>query len=679
MTRTSTTWLAAGTLLAAGLTPGALAAQTTPNSAENFSLLYPARAKTFVKASADPREMPLRPYFGNDDGFTGTNGCASYTVGGAKGYAALAHVKGRSGFMGLFFRNFWSGLYGLPIQEIESNRAQIEVDGQVVHELTLPDFFRSESYPSGQVAPFAGPFTASRAGGHLTHTPIVWNDEFVVRVFDNSFRNAARLHSVAGTTVGVDTPLPLPDAADWDQIAQLAGSWPHATARNPQTQAWTLAPTGGTGTLSLTGPSTILELTCTVDTPKAWNDLRARFVWDQAATPAVDVPLRFLGGRVRPPHSAPVQSLFFHSAGDLTATCYFPMHFAQDAQLEFINDGPVPVDLSVTWSLRDGPHPGDWGYFTAYFHEGVTTTGQPFLGPQINDARGMLRFIGLETTLDTSGRIPFMFNQHFEGDLCVRVDGNRGDAHTYTATETSIGKWGWYGAPVDVPFSSDGSFQTGVTVAALPGVLESNRYMGSTLVFDPINFASGFELALEHGVQNTSNAEYRLFTVFYLQPGAARTTIMELDVGNRSEEILAQVEFNSAPRYQLKSGFFRDVFFGTPPLTSYVRQVSGFYRFEVAAGTTGLDRGVCLGFRLDRGGAESFTQADVLIDGQQAGLLHAATSNQFYRWREGGDLEVELPRALTDGKTTFTVEIRPRQGGDPLRIGHIFVYRYQDE
>ena len=59
------------------------------------------------------------------------------------------------------------------------------------------------------------------------------------------------------------------------------------------------------------------------------------------------------------------------------------------------------------------------------------------------------------------------------------------------------------------------------------------------------------------------------------------------------------------------------------------------------------------------------------------GLLHSFTSNRQFRWKEGGELEVELPRSLTDGKKLFQVEVRPRPGSKPLQIARIDVYGYR--
>ena len=59
-----------------------------------------------------------------------------------------------------------------------------------------------------------------------------------------------------------------------------------------------------------------------------------------------------------------------------------------------------------------------------------------------------------------------------------------------------------------------------------------------------------------------------------------------------------------------------------------------------------------------------------------AGLMHSYSSNALNRWKEGGELEVELPRSLTDGKSRFTVEVRPVAGTAPLRIGQVTVHGY---
>ena len=75
-------------------------------------------------------------------------------------------------------------------------------------------------------------------------------------------------------------------------------------------------------------------------------------------------------------------------------------------------------------------------------------------------------------------------------------------------------------------------------------------------------------------------------------------------------------------------------------------------------------------------GFGGIAQARMFVNGNYAGLLHSWTSNALNRWKEGGELEVELPRSLTDGLTQFTVEVRHEPGTLPVRVGAIRVYRY---
>ena len=69
-------------------------------------------------------------------------------------------------------------------------------------------------------------------------------------------------------------------------------------------------------------------------------------------------------------------------------------------------------------------------------------------------------------------------------------------------------------------------------------------------------------------------------------------------------------------------------------------------------------------------------QAEVFVDGVYAGLLHSFTHNVAFPWLEGGEVEVELPLAATNGKGSFVVELRPRAGTDPLNLARAWVYEY---
>jgi hypothetical protein len=649
-------------------------------AAQDFARLFPSRVKTFVKAGYDPDDRPSSAYSGNDDGFTGVNLCEAYrTTDQSAPLSVLAHFEGRPGVMGLFFRNFWSDSGGVPMVAGENNRTRFWIDGQLTYDLPLADCFRNQDDPRGQVAPFVGPFTAHRSGGHLTHAQLRWNDSFKLGLWDDGFHNAARFHRVAAILGTPEGEVPIADMSDWQRIAGLRGTWPHQAGRVPQTVSW-VVPANGSQTLQLNGPSTVLELTCSVGAAADWQGLYARFTWDNQATPAVDVPLRFLGGMIRPPYSAAVNGLLFANDGNRRLSTFWPMPFLASAHLSFVNRSTAPINLRVDYCKLDGPYPQPWGYFTVQYRSGVTGTGETFVGPSVAHARGTLRGLMLEDCVDNTGRIPNQQLTHLEGDLCLRINGNRGEDHSFDASETSIGRWGWYLSPADRPFASDSSFQTSMMLRYLSATaIEGCRLMGSIFAFDPVHFVDGIDIVLEHGVQNQSNAEYGLVAFLYVDPGAARRVIREIDIGDPASEAASTVQFTQWSSTSRTDSFFRDQFFGSGPVTDSVRHIRDFLRFRVVRP---LDAGptspIGIGFRLDRsvGATGGVCQAAVLVDGQPAGLLHSFTHSTLFPWKEGNECEVELPRSLTDGRASFTVEVRPRLGTDPLKVARVWVYEY---
>ncbi len=646
---------------------------------DGLARLFPSRAKTFVKASVDPDDSVFNPTQGNDDGFTGMNNCESYRTRTAAGeVAVLAHKAGRSGFMGCFFRNFWSDSTGLNIRHLERNRTQILIDRQVMFDMPLTDYFRSPSHSAGQIAPFSGPFTGGRSGGHLTHTPIAWENEFELRVHENAFANAGRFHKVCGTVNGPEERVQIPRIGDWEEVAGSRGAWPHATRRMAATSTHSIS-AGSSATVFLAGPATLLELTCRVGAPADWDHLTARFFWDNRQIPSVDVPLRVLGGMLKAPFQTSFQAMLFHNDGKQQITTYFPMPFRTRGKLMFVNTGSTKIQLDVTTSLARGSYPEPFGYFTASHQAGITQTGIPFQGPKFADTYGMLRGIMLESGMDTTGTIPGMDTFHLEGDLMVRINGNRGDDHVFAASETSIGKWGWYLSPADKPFVQDTSYHTGIIPVAANGVVSTRRLMGSTFIFDPILFSSGIDIRLEHGVQNLSNADYALTTFMYLDPGAARQRELEIDVGDVLSESLSKVQFDQHREYRTVGHFFRDAGFSSQPIVEDVRELRSFYRFTFVPQNDPLRVGKYgLGFRLfhPKISGGSLLHADIFVDGRDAGLLHVATSNFVSPMKEGGECEVEIPVQMTKGRASFTVEIRPRPGSAPVQLAKAWVYQY---
>ncbi|MBL8723101.1 MAG: DUF2961 domain-containing protein [Planctomycetes bacterium] len=652
---------------------------------ELFSTLFPSRVHTYVKASSDPDDRLAARSRGNDDGFSGVNHCEAYrTNDNGTPVSILADFAGRAGVLGLFFRNFWSDSGGQPMFPGENNRTRVWIDGAVAHDRPLEEFFRNPGDPRGQIPPFAGPFTGHRAGGHLTHAQLRWQDSFRLGLDDDPFANASRFHRVAATLASPEGELPVPDMLAWEWIAEHPGQWPHQSVRNATTTVLSVPGNGGRTALQLAGPQTLLELKFTVATRPDWTRLYLRCTWDNAARPQVEIPLRMLGVMPMPPYSFPMRSPLLENDGDRTITCWFPMHFARHARIELENRGPQATSVTMTYATKAGPHPGDWGYFTAVLNEGTTGTGEPFQGPRLTDCKGLLRFLMIEECVDSTGRIPDMHLSHLEGDLCIRINGNRGDDHTFDASETGIGRWGWYLTPADQPFCRDTSFNSSYQLRPIPNGVEARRVTGSTFLFDPVHFVDGIDIVLEHGMQNDSNADYQVLAFFYVQPGAARRQIAEIDIGNVSPsdprgEPAHGVQFTQWGTYTGYGNFFRDQFYGTPMVQDRVRHIRDFLRFQVRRTSDwAVNRPLSFGLRLDRFGGPGLglCQADVLVDGQPAGLLHIATHNQVFQWKEGGECEVDLPRALTDGKASVTVELRPRAGSDPLKVARVFVYEY---
>ena len=683
MTFSSTSWiavLAAFSISVCGFLPAQQLDAT--GVTDSFARLLPSRAKTFIKSSSDPDDRADGAFRGNDDGFTGRSGTEAYREGSVdRRFAVLADIQGRPGYVGCFFKNFWSGFAGTPRAAWEENFTDIDIDGVRAYERILTDFIRDRSDPMGQVPPFSGPFTASRSGASLTHTPLVFADSIKIRCEDDIFTNAARFHKVAGVLASPDDPLEVPDLFAWEQVEGLRGSWPHATPHAPERAVYKLAPWTTTRIEFRDGPGALLELRARVNDRAAWDSLQVRIYFDGQSKPAVDVPLRVLGGMLREPHAFAFDALLSGNDGAEEIWSYFPMPFVKQLEIELVNDAAVGHRVELTTSFGYGAYPEPWGYFTAFWNEGITQTHVPFIGPSLEGCEGVMRSIALESGFDFTGRIPPPVDtQHLEGDLCIRINGDRGDAHTFAASETSIGKWGWYLTPADQPFVSDESYNSAIQISAVDGELFMRRMQGSQFVFDPVSFVDGFSLVLEHGIRNESNADYGLLTTFYVKPGPARQRFLDLDIGDPVSEAAHRVQMQSVRDYTLTAQFFRDEYFGTAAVTDTVRELDLLTSLEFTVDVARVDtsHGLAIGFRLDRRrtGEGGLAQAEVFVNGQYAGLLHAWNSNEFFPWKEGTELEVEIPKALTDGVGELHIEVRPVAGSGALRFARVFMYNY---
>ena len=190
--------------------------------------------------------------------------------------------------------------------------------------------------------------------------------------------------------------------------------------------------------------------------PEALRGLKLEIFWDEAAIPAVSVPLGdfFLHGAGE---MVPMETALFSSPEGRSFVSYVPMPFRKGARLVVTNESGKQVNLifyDINYRLMRS-QPKDTLYFHAWWsRDRATKLGQDFrILPRI---QGRGRFLGASVTVLTN---PVYEKTWWgEGEIKIAIDGDKAEGPTLvgTGTEDYIGTaWGqgayinrYQGAPI---------------------------------------------------------------------------------------------------------------------------------------------------------------------------------------------------------------------------------------
>lgn len=365
-------------------------------------------------------------------------------------------------------------------------------DGEATPRLVLPfsDLF------SGKKPPFTAPLSGHGVGGYYTYVPLEFakSIKIVVRTERFQFYMVNYVVYDPGVTVRSFEPGNTFHFAPPDLAGQK---------------------TAGHFVLRLGVPVTIFEtkkpgriVSIKLSPAEAFagddRGIVMRIYWDDAARPAVDVPVGdFFGYSFGKPT---VRSLVVGSE-DGWNYVRFPMPFDRSARIELVSEReggqPVSVQSEVTASDR-GKTPEEGFFHALWRRENPTTGGKPFT---YLDVQGHGQVAGV--ILQAQGKQPGE-TQFFEGDEEATIDGEM-TIHG-TGSEDSF-NGGWYDIPGrwfatrSLPFS---------------GCLEYNKYVGRTggyrlFLGDAYSFRRSLLFTIEHsGEKNNIPTDYASTTFYYL-------------------------------------------------------------------------------------------------------------------------------------------------------------------
>ncbi|WCE02567.1 glycoside hydrolase family 172 protein [Pseudoxanthomonas sp. JBR18] len=239
------------------------------------------------------------------------------------------------------------------------------------------------------------------------------------------------------------------------QAAQGAGGVENRGAKGHPYQS---IPAGGTQVLAdVTGPGVIDRLWMTVNdrSPAMLRALRLQITWDDAATPAVSVPLGDLFG-AGAGALVPMETALVASPEGRSFVSWIPMPFQRHARVELVNESSQRLD-QVFFDVdfhRVRQLPSGTLYFHAWWHrERATTPGRAF--QILPPVQGRGRWLGALVTVFTDPR--YGATWWGEGEMKLYLDGDTTHPTLVgTGTEDYIGTgWGqgayvqrFQGAPV---------------------------------------------------------------------------------------------------------------------------------------------------------------------------------------------------------------------------------------
>jgi hypothetical protein len=450
---------------------------------------------------------------GNDDGFSG-----KYSILRAEnGESVLAEMKGPGCIQRMHFPHSEYGVPGLLGRKGEHIRIYLDGETKPALDVPLEDIFY------GKLEGFPKPVADTAIGGFYCYVPIPYKKSCKVAVASKVVRFVQVVYRTFPSDQGIATFQYPPTAPQRDAMAKAVKAWTSCgdlaalgvdEANRVETKFSLKA--GESSAFALPdGPRMVRALCLKIKGEQIESadgerleiiadaeGARLQITWDDAKSPAVDVPLPYF-------YCQAMKALAFRSL--LVGTNergwynFMPMPYRKSGKVTIKAAKPLEGTLSfVTTPLTDNPD--NLGYLHAVYNESLPTkTGvfHPYLKRQ-----GRGRFIGIY--LATDGQNESKMPTWLEGDEQFTCDGEL-RIHG-TGTEDSFNA-GWYAVPGRL---------SGRGITPLSGFPVYRRDNGRDVAVayrwyltDPVSYDKSLDAELEHGGTNDVNANYRTTAFFY--------------------------------------------------------------------------------------------------------------------------------------------------------------------
>lgn len=545
----------------------------------------------------------------NDDGFRGTYS-SLYTD--QNGEHVIFDAEGPGCLYTLWFTSETSGHGKLNLGKV---RFYFDGESKPSIDIEANDLF------SGTRAPFLKSIVFDNkvsTGGFVSFLPLPYHSSLKITTENRAFFYIAQYDTFPpGTNVKSGVP----------NVSKFPEPESKGLFRIPLN--WSLA---GSGTIER-----IVYKPSKSDLPAA----RIRIWWDEAEQPQIDCPVSmFFGSGLG---DARIEALAFAMEAGVWEN-RIPMPFWRHARIELQGSGELAVQLSKTVLP-----PGSSGHLCAsYVEQRPTTPGEdfPFL-----EAAGAGKLVATVLTIRPPSPTS---KQWWEGDLRCYLNGSNSPAMHGTGHEDDhFGGWSneFFDAPFTLPMHGEPKVEM---------LDRSGQYNGNVTlyrVWAGVGFVNGIRHSIEHGSENSVQANYSATTFWYRYPQVSAKQTDYLDVCDEQSRKAHNLKVqNESEAVELKSAYEGREY--RKEVSRKVRSHLNAMSFEVDITPNSI--GVLLRKQYDQ--FHGRQRARVLVNDRFVGWWYIPEENRSLRWAER---DFYIPEKFLADASNIRVVIDP-PAGSPL-------------
>lgn len=365
--------------------------------------------------------------------------------------------------------------------------------------------------------------------------------------------------------------------------------------------------------------------------------------WDDALYDSVHAPLgHFFAVPAGPVAlNTPIITVQALDPFTLRLVCRWPMPYWKKALLSLLNLGNMTVP-NIKTRVETIPQPyraADSGYFACYYASGDTEYGKDWALAQDH---GWGKYVGT---------VQSMLGEHYcEGDEHFTLDGSCTPQINGTGTEDYYLFCFWPNPQVATPYNGSTT-----DVYRRGGGLYGNSYQSPSAYYRfhlecPITFYSSIDARIQHGGMSHIHSHYSSLAFCYLRKTPALVLSDHLASANEASRQMHRYRATGGEKVTVESSFIGNQINVRQRLSGY-EHTDGEVSFRLAVDPE--NEGVLLRRRIDQ--LHGQQKAQVLVDGQPAGIWYDANTNPVHRWHDSDFL---VPPGLCVGKSYLDITLK---------------------